>query len=76
MTYSWYSSRGMRRGLIIALAALCLWMGWLIGWVENGSMVPMNLNFLLQDGKKKTLTIQVKAKNPNTDANIESHHKH
>ena len=44
--------------------------------IEVGSLVSMNLNFLLQDGKKKTLTIQVKAKNPNTDANIESHHKH
>ena len=44
MTYSWHSSRGMRRGLVIALAALCLWMGWLIGWVmKSNSSGPVLL---------------------------------
>jgi hypothetical protein len=32
MTHIWYSRSGMRRGLIIALAATWLWMGWAISW--------------------------------------------
>jgi copper(I)-binding protein len=44
--------------------------------IEVGSMVSMNLNFLLQDGQKKTLMIQASAKNPNIDKSTESQHKH
>ncbi len=33
--HSFYSPRGARRGLVIALAALSMWMGWAVGWVMS-----------------------------------------
>jgi hypothetical protein len=33
MNSSFYSPSGARRGLIIALAAICMWMGWAVGWL-------------------------------------------
>ena len=32
---SFYSPRGARQGLIIALATICMWMGWAMGWVMS-----------------------------------------
>ena len=35
MNTSFYSPTGARRGLVIALAAVCLWMGWAVGWLMS-----------------------------------------
>ena len=33
--HSFYSPRGARRGFVIALAAVCMWMGWAVGWLMS-----------------------------------------
>jgi hypothetical protein len=35
MKSSFYSPTGARRGLVIALAAVCLWTGWAVGWLMS-----------------------------------------
>lgn len=44
--------------------------------IDLGSIVSMNLNFVLQDGSKKTITVQAKVKKTFLDPQTESHHKH
>jgi hypothetical protein len=42
MTSPFYSSSGARRGLVIAMAAICLWVGWAVGWLMSPSIATQN----------------------------------
>jgi hypothetical protein len=48
MIRSWHSPRGLRRGLIIAMAALSFWMCWLLGWkVQSIFRYPVTIEINL-----------------------------
>ncbi len=39
MDIKWYSAVGCRRGLVLALAGTCLWIGWVLGWTSSQSKI-------------------------------------